>query len=70
VLFHKIKKQDLITLKNMVHIIGCVRDGLGESFEILFNGDYFNADTIETYKLYPKFACLEGDPLDQPGTPS
>jgi hypothetical protein len=40
---------------------GCVRDGLGESFEILFNGDYFNADTIETYKLYPKFVCLEGE---------
>jgi hypothetical protein len=48
----------------MVAHYGCVRDGLGESFEILFNGDYFNADTIETYKLYPKFACLEGDPLD------
>jgi hypothetical protein len=54
----------------MVSHFGCVRDGLGESFEILFNGDYFNADAIETYKLYPKFACLEGDPLDQPGTPS
>ena len=49
---------------------GCVRDGLGESFEILFNGDYFNADAIETWKLYPKFVCLEGDPLDKPGTPS
>jgi len=41
---------------------GCVRDGLGESFEILFNGDYFNADA--------KFGCIEGDPLDKPGTPS
>ena len=49
---------------------GCVRDGLGESFEILFSGDYFNADAIETYKLYPKFGCAQGDPSTQPGTPS
>jgi hypothetical protein len=36
---------------------GCVREGLSDSFEILYAGDYFNADAIESYKLYPTFSC-------------
>jgi hypothetical protein len=31
---------------------GCVRDGLGESFEILFNGDYFNSRYYRNFINY------------------
>ena len=36
---------------------GCVRAGLGESFELLFDGKTFSANIIETMELYPKFSC-------------
>jgi hypothetical protein len=36
---------------------GCVRAGLGNSFEILFDGKTFSANIIETMELYPKFSC-------------
>ena len=36
---------------------GCVRAGLGDSFELLFNGEIFSANVIETYEIYPKFSC-------------
>ena len=35
----------------------CVRSGLGESFELLFNGEIFDVQSINNYGLYPKFAC-------------
>ena len=51
----------------------CVRSGLGDSFELLFNGEYFNEKAINEWKLYPKFSCVpvedEGLP-EAPGTPS
>jgi hypothetical protein len=37
---------------------GCVRSGLGDSFEYLFSGDNFSADQVEKFKLYPKFTCI------------
>jgi hypothetical protein len=37
---------------------GCVRAGLGDSFELMFNGESLSANQIETYKLYPKFTCI------------
>ena len=37
---------------------GCVRAGLGDSFELMFDGKSFTASQIEEYKLYPKFSCL------------
>ena len=36
---------------------GCVQKGLGESYDILFNGDVFQADQVESLKLFPKFTC-------------
>jgi hypothetical protein len=36
---------------------GCVQKGLGNSYEILFNGDVFAADRVESLELYPKFVC-------------
>ena len=35
----------------------CVQKGLGNSYEILFSGDMFAADQVESMGLYPKFAC-------------
>jgi len=37
---------------------GCVRAGLGDSFELMFDGKNLSANVIETYQLYPKFSCL------------
>ena len=37
---------------------GCVRAGLGDSFELMFDGKSFSANQIETYQLYPKFSCI------------
>ena len=36
---------------------GCVRAGLGNSFELLFDGKTFSANIIEKMELYPKFSC-------------
>jgi len=36
---------------------GCVRAGLGNSFELLFDGKTFSANVIEKMELYPKFSC-------------
>jgi len=37
---------------------GCVRAGLKDSFELMFDGKSFTASQIEEYKLYPKFSCI------------
>ena len=42
---------------------GCVQKGLGESYDILFNGDVFQADQVESLKLFPKFTC---EPVSAP----
>ena len=34
---------------------GCIKDGLGESFELFFNGDILKLDQIDKSQLYPKF---------------
>ena len=55
---------------------GCVRAGLGNSFEILFDGKTFSANIIEKMELYPKFSCekISVPPPkpkpEKPGTPS
>jgi len=55
---------------------GCVRAGLGNSFELLFDGKTFSANIIEKMELYPKFSCEKVSvPLPkpkeaEPGTPS
>ena len=54
----------------------CVRSGLGNSFEILFDGKTFSANQIEKFELYPKFSCekITVPPPKpkpaEPGTPS
>lgn len=36
---------------------GCVQKGLGESYSILFDGELFTQDVVNTMELYPKFMC-------------
>ena len=36
----------------------CVRNGLSESYEILYQGDFKQEDVVK-YRMYPKFACEE-----------
>ena len=35
----------------------CVKDGLGQSFEVFFNGEMLKSDQINNSRLYPKFVC-------------
>lgn len=35
----------------------CVKKGLSESYSILYDGDVFFTDQVESFKLYPKFVC-------------
>tara|TARA_R110000787_G_scaffold231466_1_gene338863 strand:+ start:84 stop:308 length:225 start_codon:yes stop_codon:yes gene_type:complete len=36
---------------------GCVQKGLGESYSILFDGEVFVVDQVESLELYPKYSC-------------
>ena len=55
---------------------GCVRAGLGDSFELLFDGKIFPREIVNQYELYPKFSCEKvvvppPKPKEaEPGTPS
>ncbi len=44
----------------------CVQKGLGESYSILYDGEIFNADQVESLRLYPNFSCEE---VEQPLKP-
>ena len=46
---------------------GCVQEGLGESYTILFDGKVFQADQVESLELYPKFNCQKTDNVEKPG---
>tara|TARA_Y100000004_G_scaffold171358_1_gene207277 strand:- start:3 stop:200 length:198 start_codon:yes stop_codon:yes gene_type:complete len=35
----------------------CIKDGLGQSFEVFFNGKNLKVDVINKGRLYPKFTC-------------
>ena len=35
----------------------CIKDGLGQSFEVFYNSDLVNTDQINSGMLYPKFVC-------------
>jgi hypothetical protein len=39
----------------------CVQKGLGESYSVLFDGEHFTADVVNTMELYPKFMCEKTD---------
>ena len=54
---------------------GCVRAGLSNSFEIMYDGKTLSANIIETSKIYPKFSCVPVSVEESPevpgiGTPS
>ena len=36
----------------------CVRTGLSESYDILYQGDFTEQDVVK-YKMYPRFQCEE-----------
>ena len=50
-----VDKHDYKRLHNTHY--GCVQKGLGESYSILFDGEVFSADQVESVELYPKFHC-------------
>ena len=35
----------------------CIKDGLGQSFEVFFNGELVQQNQINSGRLYPKFTC-------------
>ena len=39
----------------------CVQKGLGESYEVLFNGEILTVEEVNTAELYPKFMCEKTD---------
>ena len=44
----------------------CVQKGLGESYSILFDGELFTQDVVNTMELYPKFMCEKTDNKEKP----
>lgn len=52
---------------------GCVEAGITNSHKLLFDGQIFPADVVETYELYPRFLCEKISvplPKPQPGEPA
>lgn len=45
---------------------GCMQKGLGESYGVLFDGEVFQADQIESLELYPKYTCQKTDNIEKP----
>ncbi|MEK9738145.1 MAG: hypothetical protein VW438_00270 [Euryarchaeota archaeon] len=37
----------------------CVKNGLGETFELLFDGKVFTQEQINKFEIYPKFSCIK-----------
>jgi hypothetical protein len=37
----------------------CIKDGLGESYEILFDGKMFSGETIVANRLYARYDCQQ-----------
>tara|TARA_R100001163_G_C5050134_1_gene187025 strand:- start:522 stop:788 length:267 start_codon:yes stop_codon:yes gene_type:complete len=35
----------------------CTKEGISEAYELLYNGDTFNRDTITLNRLYPTYTC-------------
>ena len=35
----------------------CIKDGMGESFEMLFDGKTFSKDSITSARIYAKYEC-------------
>jgi len=47
----------------------CVQKGLGESYGILFDGEHFTIDVVDTMQLYPKFMCEKVDSSNESEEP-
>ena len=47
---------DIHNLNNQDTYYDCVRNGLSESFEVLYQGEISEQDMVK-FKMYPKFAC-------------
>ena len=43
----------------------CVRQGLSESYDILYQGD-FNEQDVVKFRMYPKFSCEEVEEYSEP----
>ena len=35
----------------------CIKDGLGQSFEVFYNSDLLTAEQINKSRMYPRFTC-------------
>ena len=44
----------------------CIQKGLGESYSILFDGELFKQDVVNSMELYPKFMCEKTDNKEKP----
>ena len=44
----------------------CIKDGLGQSFEVFFDGSMLKRDQINASRLYPKFTCEPYTPQQAP----
>ena len=44
----------------------CVQKGLGESYSILFDGEIFDSEQVESLELYTNFMCQK---VEQPLKP-
>lgn len=40
---------------------GCVQAGLEGSYKMMFDGQHFAANIVESMELYPKFSCEKVD---------
>ena len=43
----------------------CVRKGLSESYDILYQGDFSEQDVVK-FKMYPRFHCDEVEEYSEP----
>ena len=44
----------------------CVQKGLGESYDLLFSGEFFDQKIINEWELYPKFSCEKVQIQEEP----
>ena len=35
----------------------CIKDGLGQSFEVFYNSDLLTTEQINKSRMYPRFVC-------------
>jgi len=40
----------------------CIKDGLGQSFEVFYNTELLTADQINKSRMYPRFICAPYTP--------